>query len=409
MQRTEAARAWLEEATGAADGEGALRPALGVVRGTAGAEVTVELYTGTGGAGFTLTAPAILHADYQAGDTVLVIHYAGDPAAAVVVGRVGNAGDRLTAANVLALLLGVDGAGSGLDADTLDGQHEAALLRADGSRPLSADWDAGAGRRLRAEGVRARATSGLRLEDSTGALGVMVEAGGNVGVKNSNPAQALDVTGGVQSSGGVRVAEAIGAEDAFLSVGRNRTASGYAYVTLHGDNVHTYGVRLIRWNDGADADSLLTHRGGGDLILQTESDTPVRIHTASVERLRVRNAGLAISGPGAAFDPQGALHVHDGTGGWLQTSKTAITTTAQVIIPDAAGDVTALALVDALVSNGTLRTSMSFTLEQGAVSTQNITVGAETYQFRLNASGSLDVRRTAGTAAGKVVVRVLWL
>jgi len=49
----------------------------------------------------------------------------------------------MAAADILAELLTVDGAGSGLDADLLDGLDSLAFVKADGTVPLTANWDAG--------------------------------------------------------------------------------------------------------------------------------------------------------------------------------------------------------------------------------------------------------------------------
>ena len=112
---------------------------------------------------------------------------------------------------------------------------------------------------------------------------------------------------------------------------------------------------------------------------------------------------------GAGTDaPQGRLHVWDGTGGFLFGSRSAIGATATVIIPNGTGDVTLMVRVEAIVSNGATAAYSAFGLTLGGVVTQNVTVGSDTYQFRLNSDGSLDVRRTAGSNAGKAVVRAMW-
>lgn len=54
------------------------------------------------------------------------------------------------------------------------------LVRVNGADPLTANWDIGASRRILAEGVRARSTAGIKVEDSSGNLGVQVENGGLV-------------------------------------------------------------------------------------------------------------------------------------------------------------------------------------------------------------------------------------
>ena len=107
--------------------------------------------------------------------------------------------------------------------------------------------------------------------------------------------------------------------------------------------------------------------------------------------------------------PQARLHTWDGTGGFLFGSRTAIGTTAQTIIPDGTGDVTRVVRIEAFASNGTATAYGAFTLTQGGTMSQNLLAGSDTYQVRLNADGSLDVRRTAGTNAGTLIVRAMWL
>ncbi len=401
---------------GSPTAEARLRPALGVVRGSDGAEVVVELYTNTGGAGFWLSAPAIHHTAFEPGDTVLLLFTADDPDSAVVLGRVGNLADLHTAAGLLAQLLEVDGAGSALDADLLDGEHESALLRADGSRPLLANWDVGAAAAILLATLRARAAAGLRIEDAAGALGLRVAAGGNVGIRQATPSEALDVTGngrlsGTLTTGGsLSVCDGVAAQESGLSVGNARTASGFAYLDLVGDTTYAdYGTRLLRENSGANARTLFLHRGTGEFHMRSIENAALVLGTQSVERLRVRNAGVSICGPGAGFDPQGVLHTFDGLGGRLITSKSAIGTTAQTLLADGAGDVTQLVHVDALVSTSSARTFATFTLDLAGTTTHAVALGSESFQFRLNAGGSLDVRRTAGTLAGAVVVQAMWL
>ena len=65
--------------------------------------------------------------------------------------------------------------------------------------------------------------------------------------------------------------------------------------------------------------------------------------------------------------------------------------------------------VDALITNGTVRTFLAFSLQPGGTLTQNLATGAETFQYRLNGDGSFDVRRTAGALTGESIVRILSL
>lgn len=366
-----------------------LRAALGIVRGVSGSDVTVELYAATGGA-CAVTAPAVLHAAYAPGDTALVLFLADEMDSAIVAGRVGEAADAFTAANVLARLLTVDGAGSALDADTLDGQHETALLRADGSRPLAADWDIGSGRALLGATLRARAANGLALEDNGGNAGLFVKDGGAVAVGHREPVCALDVK-----------SVADGPIAAFqLDDGADIT--GFALYLYTDDYATTYlANNALFYATTATGALILAAANASGEIRFTTGGGP----SATTERMRLTNTGLGIGVTAA----QGRLHIHDGEGGSLFVSKTGIGATAQTLIANGAGDVTSLVRLEAIVGNGVSRLFTAFTLEQGGVTTQNVTLGGDTYQFRLNADGSLDVRRTAGSNAGRVTVQALWV
>lgn len=183
----------------------------------------------------------------------------------------GAAGDPtdLTAAQVITILLTADGAGSLLDADTLDGQHATAFATASHTHeagtgsylPLGGGnmsgpifmgsagvFDVGTitsaaatshlrwfgtatyegtvnvyaplnvvgyeltaqdgisagtitGTRVSAGTVAARTSSGLRLQDDGGNLGMFVEDGGNVGIGTANPDQALHVAANARVDG----------------------------------------------------------------------------------------------------------------------------------------------------------------------------------------------------------------
>src|SRR5262245_36173194 len=74
-----------------------------------------------------------------------------------------------------------------LEAQEIAGTTGGGFLKPDGSIPLTADWDIGEDRRIKAEAIRARDNEGLRLEDDAGALGLLVADGGNVGIGVATP------------------------------------------------------------------------------------------------------------------------------------------------------------------------------------------------------------------------------
>jgi len=110
---------------------------------------------------------------------------------------------------------------------------------------------------------------------------------------------------------------------------------------------------------------------------------------------------------GGAHAPQGAFHAHDGVGGCLFTTKSAINTTAQVIIANGTGDV-----VRGVYCQYTLYCSTgTVTQYTGLVPGGNLSIilGATTFSLRCNADGSLDIRRTAGTADGILSIQCIWV
>ena len=76
-------------------------------------------------------------------------------------------------------------------------QALAARVKADGSVPLTADWDIGDGLYIATDKIRARDSAGLQLHDDDG-NGLFVEDGGQVGIGQPSPSSLLHVgdTGG---------------------------------------------------------------------------------------------------------------------------------------------------------------------------------------------------------------------
>lgn len=96
-------------------------------------------------------------------------------------------------------------------------------------------------------------------------------------------------------------------------------------------------------------------------------------------------------------------------GGFMTLSIPAIEAVPIVIIPDSPSDVKHVMRGELVISNGTASTFLGFTLTQGGIVTQNMTAGSETIQVKLNANGSVEVVRTAGTLPVKASVRIMWL
>lgn len=193
-------------------------------------------------------------------------------------------------------------------------------------------------------------------------------------------------------------------------------------VLFQGRNPETAVVagRVGVVEDAVDATSLL--RADGSMPLTNHWDTGGGVHIA-LEELRARasngllladmvgSAGVFVADGGSVgigtLDPEGVLHLWDGVAGHIFTSHSGVTSTARIIV--AAGAVTQFARVDLLISNGTARTFLSFSMQVGGAMAQSITTGSDTWQVRLNGDGSLDVRRTAGSGTATVVVRCMWI
>lgn len=204
--------------------------------------------------------------------------------------------------------------------------------------------------------------------------------------------------------------------------------------------VYAPGDRVLVLFQGADPASgvvagridVLTDAVDGALYVRSDGSTPLsaawdlgasgRIDGAEV---RARSgAGLRLADDAGALglfvadggfvgvgmmSPQGALHLWDGVAGHLHATHTGIGVTARVLIAAGAGSVAELVRVEAIVSNGSARAFAVATLQHGGTTTQNATTGSDTWQFRLNANGSVDVRRTAGSGTATVIVRAMWL
>jgi len=123
---------------------------------------------------------------------------------------------------------------------------EAGVLAADGSVPLTADWDIGDGRKVLADEIRARDAAGLKLYDDDG-KGVFVRDGGNVGVHDPAPDKNLSVTGGVEVRGGLSLYKATYSET-FVSPDTN---AHQGYTTDGTYHFLTDTTRIDKRNDDA--------------------------------------------------------------------------------------------------------------------------------------------------------------
>ena len=88
------------------------------------------------------------------------------------------------------------------------------------------------------------------------------------------------------------VGQGISTASAYLQLGSGRTASGYAYIDLVGDTTYTdYGLRVIRYNGGANTASDIVHRGTGQLSIISNEAAPILFKTSAAERMRIDSSG----------------------------------------------------------------------------------------------------------------------
>jgi ribosomal protein L24E len=139
----------------------------------------------------------------------------------------------------------------------------------------------------------------------------MVEAmrinhSGFVGIGTTSPSFLLDV------AGSARLGAATG--DVTLEVGAGASTNRNAVVDLVGDTTYSdYGLRIIRGNGGANADSKIQHRGTGALVIEAQEAAPTTFFTGGSERARIDSSGrlgLGTSSPTRQFEvinPSGAV------------------------------------------------------------------------------------------------------
>lgn len=289
------------------------------------------------------------------------------------------------------------------------------------------------GKRLESDEIRAGGAGGLKLYDDGGNAGLFVEDGGQVGVGTASPAARLHVSGGSETGLYLKTTSAsatifdyqavkeaywlLEAHDAYSSgaaghsptviLRRARNTEATPNAVASGDAL---GVIGFRGHDGTSFQQRSYIQAVVDAAVSA-GVVPTALDfatggAAAVAAMRIDSAGLVGIGTTA---PQGIVHAHDGIGGMLFVSKSAVAATAVVLIPNGTGDVVIGARATCVVkpSTGTAQTGTIEVLNGASSNIFNVG-GTEILTLRVNADGSLDVRRTAGTLTYTVSIHVVW-
>jgi hypothetical protein len=107
--------------------------------------------------------------------------------------------------------------------------------------------------------------------------------------------------------------------------------------------------------------------------------------------------------------PQGKLHIQDGAGYAMHRYVSPINSaTPIVVIPNGTGDVTEIVYLQIVVTDGTNSTSSTGSRTPGGA-VVDLTLGTNTFRMTVNADGSVDVRRQAGTGTISAMIYLQWI
>jgi hypothetical protein len=103
--------------------------------------------------------------------------------------------------------------------------------------------------------------------------------------------------------------EGVSTEIKYLQIGINRTGNGYSYIDLIGDTTYTdYGLRIVRGNTGANANTEFLCRGTGSMNFKMSDAGDIKFYTNSAFRSIINDTGHGIG----TISPDSKLHVESG-------------------------------------------------------------------------------------------------
>jgi len=163
---------------------------------------------------------------------------------------------------------------------------EAGILAADGSVPLTADWDVGDGRKIFADQIRARDAAGLKLTDDEG-RGIYVTDGGLVGIGTESPGTLVHMY--TSASGGTPRAGTL------LTLERADTT----YLSFLTPSINTSGILFA--NENGDRRGGITYKDSVGMTFFVQGAEQVRISDNG-------DVGIGITAPGYDLDVSGDIH-----------------------------------------------------------------------------------------------------
>ena len=159
-------------------------------------------------------------------------------------------------------------------------------------------------------------------------------------------------------------------------------------------------------NARAETGSIFTDGAGMNLFtIGSKTAHDFVLGSSNLERMRITSAGaIGIGTP----TPQAIFHIHETISGFIVWEFDGLDATVRTIIPNGTGDVL-YRLTAMYVLRDSAAAVASGTTDVSNAASVNLTVGGNTVRLRVNADGSTDVARTAGTDTIKVALVLRWL
>jgi len=284
----------------------------------------LKLYANISGTGTDVTVTLTMEGDYDSRLTINVLSSAFNLDRLSDVTISSPADDELLAYD------------SGSGKWTNQTPSEAGILAADGSVPLTADWDIGDGRKVLADQIQARDADGLKLTDDAGD-GVFVADGGKVGIGTTEPdnlltlgvgAGDLDINdnqlifypGNASSTTAFSLVSQydpgsagsferdlikfapLSSDKASIQIYGGRTWEDGAFFEVYGDDVIGRESQLV-FTAGSRTSS---NTGNTGILFKISDNTP---STAMVMKITSdRKVGIGTASPGYVLDVGGDIH-----------------------------------------------------------------------------------------------------